>query len=578
MIRWRYLIPRLIILGLIGLILWLGTDPMMRWALIHGTQAITGAKVEIDAVESNLAKGYLRLSEVEIADPRDPMKNLFQADEAYLRLDPARLLHREFVIDSGRMRHIQFGTPRTESGALPGSSKTGEIASSWIPQGLRDQFRAMGEKFVDQFKSRALGQIEAEFETIQVSKQIRESWPAEIEKHINRIQAIRNRIDLVNKSIRETGSNPLRDIRRIPALLDSLESLNGELANARADFNRLEKRFQNDQRQLLAAKQRDMEKLGRLKSAASVDGDSISRLLLGEYQAAQVENVVSWIQWFRSVVPDPEKDFYPLRRQGVDVRFPGVQPHPKFLVKSIDLDGEGKVSGQHYHFSGQAFNLTTQPKLHDQPTTFELRAKGNTNVLVAASLDRRGPEKIDSVTVECPGIDVPGMTLGDKQVMLVDVSPGRLNAVVSMKINGDDVEGELEFQRSNVVLHVQNLHDVAGGQKMAFSLDRELADLNRFSAKVKIRGKLDNPIVEIQSDLGDRFALAMRNVMQQNAQKMIDQQLAKLENVYQQEVRQLDLYVGQRFRQVTNLLRSQSSVVSELKDLVPTIGDATKIR
>ena len=40
--RWAYLVPRLIILGLVGLILWIGSDPIIKYALEQTGEKYTG--------------------------------------------------------------------------------------------------------------------------------------------------------------------------------------------------------------------------------------------------------------------------------------------------------------------------------------------------------------------------------------------------------------------------------------------------------------------------------------------------------------------------------------------------------
>ena len=43
MTRWTYLIPRLIILSLIALALWVGSDPLVRHVLVKNLESTTGA-------------------------------------------------------------------------------------------------------------------------------------------------------------------------------------------------------------------------------------------------------------------------------------------------------------------------------------------------------------------------------------------------------------------------------------------------------------------------------------------------------------------------------------------------------
>ena len=118
--RWTYLFPRLIIIVLAGLVVWLCADSLMRRALVAHVQAVTGAKVDIDQLRLNLNEGKVFLQEFQVADPRDTDLNLFQADMAYLDIDFASLLRRKIKVTGGRTSNLRFGSPRTSSGILSG--------------------------------------------------------------------------------------------------------------------------------------------------------------------------------------------------------------------------------------------------------------------------------------------------------------------------------------------------------------------------------------------------------------------------------------------------------------------------
>jgi uncharacterized protein (TIGR03545 family) len=104
--------------------------------LVHQTQALTGAKSEFGQVRSALPSGKLFLKDVRIADPQEPMKNLLQADMAYVQLKLEPLLWRRFVIENGQANQLMFGAPRTESGALSGNHAFNE--AQLPPEKIRD--------------------------------------------------------------------------------------------------------------------------------------------------------------------------------------------------------------------------------------------------------------------------------------------------------------------------------------------------------------------------------------------------------------------------------------------------------
>ena len=47
MIRWNYLLTRLIVVGVVLILLSLGLSPLAKWMTINSLQTMTGAKVEL---------------------------------------------------------------------------------------------------------------------------------------------------------------------------------------------------------------------------------------------------------------------------------------------------------------------------------------------------------------------------------------------------------------------------------------------------------------------------------------------------------------------------------------------------
>ena len=68
MIRWKYVIPRLLALTLIAIAIWLGTDPLLRWSFLRSAQQVAGAKVEIRSLKTDLWRGSIQIGHVTVAD------------------------------------------------------------------------------------------------------------------------------------------------------------------------------------------------------------------------------------------------------------------------------------------------------------------------------------------------------------------------------------------------------------------------------------------------------------------------------------------------------------------------------
>ena len=118
MVRFSYLIPRIIIIALIVTGVFMSQDPLLQRLSIQRLENMTGAKAEIGELKFDPATGKLMIKEFALADPHSPMRNFFQTDIAYLDVDLKHFPDGQVVIKDGSVEGLVFGAPRTDSGAL----------------------------------------------------------------------------------------------------------------------------------------------------------------------------------------------------------------------------------------------------------------------------------------------------------------------------------------------------------------------------------------------------------------------------------------------------------------------------
>ena len=536
--RWTYLFPRLIIIALIGLVVWLSTDSLMRRALVAHVQAVTGAKVDVGQLRLNLNEGKVFLEELQVADPRDTDVNLFQADMAYMDLDFASLLRRKVKITGGRTSNLRFGSPRTKSGELtenvPQSPKTVTAndgqepllpSSVTNPVQLKLEINESESLWLDRLQEQIVSNEAPKLESTGTIKVMAASWSPMLAQTSEQLQEINQQIDQLKKSFNHQDDNPLR--QDFESTLSQISSLVQQTKLVQHQLSSMRSQADSDKSKLTAAQQADLQAIEQLASIRSFDGDTITQMLLVRSQRARVDEIVRWFRWFREAIPDINNDFRPQSARGLNVAIPsrdGKSAPPDFLIEELDIEGAGHFAGQFLNFAGKLNHLCSQPNLHTQPTSFDLRAQGKQHFVVKCNLDRRTDTPSDMLEVRCPNLQVSQEPLGSDRSMLVTVGPNlKLQADVRLKAIGDSLAGDLIFSHSNVSMHVDELNSMAGGAEMAIRLNQELSAFNHFDTRVTLSGTLDNYQMEIESDLGNRFAQSM-NQVSQNIQR---QHLAK---------------------------------------------------
>ena len=579
MSRWSYLIPRIIITGLLLTAIWLGRDPLIRGLMISQVQNSIGAKAEIGQVRSSFSNGKLFLEGLKIADPRDPMRNLIQADLAYLNFDLDHLLRREFVIDGGETSQVMFGVPRTDSGAIDESDDLNKFSSLAAAPGQPDlnqrdfesEVKQIGNAWIDKIEPGQSVDSVAKFEIEIVAAAARKSWD-KISDYRTHIAQLNPAILQLRAALGQNGGlhNPLRDDLREKAKKE-LAKLENEATAVRANLIDMQRLVSEQIQSLYTAKIRDEQKLRQLTWSNQFESDAITQLLLHETQGKLVDDVVSWFRWFRAAIPDPTTDLCPKSQRGIDVAFKGVASRPKFLIKELELKGEGRLANQHLNFVGVAYNLSNQPRLLDQPASFELKALGNQQLIVNCSVDRRADQPVDRLQIQCPNLMIDSRQLGNQDSLLVTMGTGgRMHAEVNLQVEGDRLSGTMVFHHSGISFHVDKLHELAGGKDTRLRINQELLKVSQFKTSIDLSGSLENYSFEFESDLGAQFSATVDQIVRsENEQKTIRYK-ERLNEILKIETSHLNDVISAEISELAGQLQHENMLIAELKEKIDT--------
>ena len=187
MTRCKSLVPRWTIAGLLLVAVGLNADTLLRRALIGSAERVTGARVEVGALRSHWTTGVVELSDVQLADPRHPSRNLIQADEASLQLDLSALARRSWIIESGRLRNVQFATPRTTPGGL-GPAIAAPPSLRWTSSAHAEHWQTMADRLLDGIQLRRGASPPETWMLTAAAQSIRGDWERQLAAHVHRAQ------------------------------------------------------------------------------------------------------------------------------------------------------------------------------------------------------------------------------------------------------------------------------------------------------------------------------------------------------------------------------------------------------
>ena len=562
--RFGLIATRLAILALIAIAVLIGRDAIIKRIVIAKAQSWIGAKVDIGKLSASFNDGKVYVRDIAIADPRDPMKNLMQAESAAFEYDFDALTKKQLVIDNATASKVVFAAPRTVSGRLHFPAAEPIAASppatpfkiAHDPSGARN-------KWLDRFQHASTENADASLEIAQTKNEFLERWDTDLQQQRQRISELKDAIREVHDIV-AFDPNPLRSkhLEHAEVLLKKLDDDVQQLASSLAV---MDQQVVNDRDQLEKSRSRDEKRRVSQPRERQLDGEMLSKILLHDYQIERTKEILDWYYSFRKMIPNPEKDFVGKNTKGAFWPLPGWEPPSGLHIKRIQLDGEGRIAGNSFNFSGKAENIASDPVALGLPAMVQLRAQGKAHAFVSYSHDRTTEQHIDSLHISCPDLPLDSQILGDEQSLKINVSRCRTNVEMRLTCRNGAIEGSLQFEHSNLVMQIQHLDELAGGIETAQRINLELASISDYRVSTEVSGTMQTPFVRIESDLGDHLALKFNEIL--GAKTLTAQN--EIDEIYREGIALLNSDIAEQVQSMAQQLQDEviAQKVRVAKDL-----------
>ncbi|MDP6447045.1 MAG: TIGR03545 family protein [Pirellulaceae bacterium] len=497
MIRWKYVVPRLLAVAAVALFVVFGLDPLLRWSLASLGSRIVGAKVEIDSVQTSLTHTKLKMTGLAVANPKSPMENLAQADSVVVDLNSNAFFRRQFVVDQAAVHGLVVSAPRDESGELDDKQiQPPRDAGFALPE--------LNEQWVKQLGEDGAKGLIAELESVRLADQLAEKWKTRYETLEQQARMVPERIKWLRQLYERTDrNNPLQ-------VAEALDSANRELVDLRAIVNNI--RFQvraapNEARadwaSLEAARQRDLTQLRQRFHLDALEEGKLSNYFLEAETQRRLATVFAWVNRCRQlleVTSEPEAK----RFAGEDVHFASLPPD--LWIRRMSIDGMADIDDKQFPFVAYATDVSTQPARLDRPTVLRLQAKGDVAVLAHATIDYRLGVARQHYVIDIPELVMQERTWGDADKISLEVGRSRARIWCELTLEYGELAGRLIFQQPELDLQPRTRGRL--GERFDNNLATALTNVNSLEAVVSINGPPRRPKVELESNLGGQVATA----------------------------------------------------------------------
>ncbi len=606
--RKKFIYFALIPLVVISIVVYLFMDSWVTSALESAGEAMTGAKVEFTRLSVSVSPIGLKWQGLQVADPKEPMKNLFQTGRVQFALNFGQLLRGKYIIESMEVNNLILGTKRTTSGALPKkpaaskpsggpsifSSLMTEASSALGVNKLQTpNFDIASVKKVLNVDSLTNPNNLQSYRMIDSLKGKLQAASAQWQTTLGAIEQTKQKLMTAETNIRAIDVNQLKTVDQIASALNTVKDGINTANEVKQTFTTQETGLTNQVTSFVSsakaindAVNQDYNHIVSLARLPDVNMKGLSQLVLGKDIMATADKYMYWIAFAHKHIASmqqTQKEPSPPRLKGQNIRFPEERGYPKFWIKKIVISGgtDKSQNPDYFYASGTVRNITDNQRITGQPMTIDLliRKGASETLKLDASFDRRTDVPLDVYQAELTGARIGTMTLGRSDFLPSKVEGINAEASIYVKVPGNsfDSESKIQFSNMNVVFETQPKNEVEHiVQQVLQSVKAFNVDLRMWNAgnqfKMAFSTDLDNQLASrAKAVLGAELASfenELRNKLNQQIaakEKEYEALLAQKRDAVMTQLKGYDSYVNDG---IAMLQGKQNDILKKQQDML----------
>jgi uncharacterized protein (TIGR03545 family) len=551
--RWKAIGPLLLFLTIIAVLVVIFAEPVAHDTTEEASTELLGTQVDVGRLDLYPRQTSVDLQGLQIADPFSLKRNLVEADQIRLKLNPVALAEKKVVIERLSLSGMRFGTDR-ETPARP--VKGGGFAPKLL-------------QAVDQWTQ----QFEVPLLSLTPIDTIRQLAldPTQLTT-IREAQALAARTDSTRKAleegfqqldIRQTLDSAHALVQRLSATdpkklgLDgtrkAVESVRQTLREVDAAKKRLEGLERNTRSgmQLLGqgtklldqARQKDFAFAKSLLKLPSFSAPDIGSAFFGKVSIERFKQALYWAELAQQymppgLLPRPAPGPQRLRMAGQTIEFPKEKEFPRFLLEQGSLDfmigGTSAIQGA---YSATVRGLTSTPTLYGRPTVITARRRATASAIadidVNAVIDHVTARTRDSASARLRGIKLPAFEIPGVPFR-VEPGLGSSNLDFSMKGAGGQLLGRWAISSRQVKWTADTtgkpLNDI---ERVVWRVVSGLAELE---VVAELTGSVGSPKLAVSSNLDKAISQRLQAVIGEEVAKAERQVRAKVDSLVSAKV------------------------------------------
>jgi uncharacterized protein (TIGR03545 family) len=591
--RKKGIIYLIVIALVVAAIAYFTRDQFLERGLEKGLQAIVGAKVEVDNFHFSLFKMECSWDRIQIANPKDPWRNIIETGRASFDLETRPLFWRRTIINEMALENVRNGTKRKTDGSLP---KRVEPPSKSTEPGFADRAKAALQKQLGDvpiFDLSGLGKklkIDSlvnidNLATVQAYKGLKitadstfDYWKSQLD-----VKTYTTRVNDLEAKIKSLKLEKIDEIKDVVAVVDLVKKVD----DIRKDANSLKKdvegkhealtqTFDDLQGELKAAQhslQEDIKKAQQLAKLKDLDVKDVSMLLFGSAVVQRYDQLLDYVATGRKYLAKAkqmtatQKVEKPPRFKGQDIHFPFHYRYPKFLLRKAKLSAATAAgdTSRAYFLDGTLNGLTNQPSVFGRPTRFKIglmRVSGNKYNL-AGSLDHITEQAKDSLWLSAENFGLGKVNLKKSKYFPQAISAQKGNISLAGFFIGNSIDLKVNLDATPVTF----AYEKEATDRISKIVRDVLAGLTNLNLKAELKGGGTSDFkLNLNSNVDNLLANQLKLTLAQNLREAQRQVESYVRSEVDKKRKEVEAIVAENRQKVYAEIDQVKQKVNEITD------------
>jgi uncharacterized protein (TIGR03545 family) len=512
---------------------------------------VLGTEVDVGKLDLIPRQASVRLEALQVADPFEPRRNLVEAAQILVKLNPEALTEKKIVIENFALHGMRFGTTRkTPARPVKGNG--------FAPQTLK-AVRQWAKQFdvpilqltpIDTIKQLVLnpgqlGTVQAAQALMARTDSTRQALErgfkaVDVGGTVDSARALAARLkDADPKKLGLDGTR--QAVQSIKLTLDRLKQTRRQIDGMRTRVDEGVQLLGRGAQGLDEVRKKDYAFARSLLKLPSFEAPEIGKAFFGKVSIDRVQQALYWAELARKYMPPgllPREDPGPkrLRAAGTVVRFPKEHQYPQFLLQLGQLDfaieGGGPLQGA---YQAVVRGVTTTPALYGRPMTLSASRRATGSVVagidVGAVIDHVTENTTDSVAARLAGVQLPAFDLPG---MPFRIAPGLSAVNLNFALKGEQLAARWAVASDRVSWSPDTVaHPFNDLERVVWRVVSGLSDLR---VDARVNGTLRRPSLAVSSNLDDAIAARLKAVIGEQVAKGEALARAKVDSLVQDKV------------------------------------------